>query len=90
MLWQVEMLYLAVLTADSMGTLSSSSQGAVFGITAGVGALLHKQGMCSKISQHVKRKHLSCRKKPTDLLLSAVALLSFLQVTVSTVLPSIH
>lgn len=48
MLWQVEMLYLAVLTADSMGTLSSSFQGAVLGITAGVGALLHKQDLCSK------------------------------------------
>lgn len=85
-------MYLAVLTADSVGTLSSSFQGTVVGITAWTCALLGKT--CCRVmkpGKTIKRKTRSAyTETPTDLFFSTVAFFSVFQVTVTAAMPSIH
>lgn len=74
-----------------MGTLSSSFQSAVVGITAGTGTLLHKKQRVMSPGRDIREKYiLQNSRDTTHLFLSTVTFFSILQVTVAAALPPIH
>lgn len=86
-------LYLAVMAADTMGTLSPGFQSAVVGVAAWTGAFL--QHRLSQMRTHASKQGSTQGKARTerrnkDLFFSAVTFLAFFQVAIATALPSVH